>query len=68
MEDAKHRRALFLNAAKKELEGYLVYENMDYLGKIKKKKEMGRHVKEKTRGNPSFQFLRKDHKQKDVDF
>lgn len=54
------------NMIKKELEGNLAYENMDYLGKIKKKKELVRPVKEMTTANPSFQFIRKDHKQKDV--
>ncbi|MEH7440752.1 hypothetical protein V7201_00340 [Bacillus sp. JJ1122] len=51
------------NMMKKELEGHLAYKSIDFIGKIKKKKEKKTLLKEETIINPSFQFVNKEQKE-----
>jgi peptide/nickel transport system permease protein len=54
------------NMMKKELEGHLAYENIDFIGKIKKKTGEKVPLNEKKTISPSFQFINK--KQKEAGF
>lgn len=54
------------NMMKKELEGHLVYENMDFLGKMKRKKEKETQLKDQQVTKPSFRFV--NNKQKEAGF
>ncbi|MEH7883513.1 ABC transporter permease subunit [Bacillus sp. JJ1609] len=51
------------NMMKKELEGHLAYENIDFIGKIKKKKGKKILLKEKKTISTSFQFINKEQKE-----
>jgi peptide/nickel transport system permease protein len=54
-----------LNMMKKELEGQLAYENIDFISKIKKKKVKNITEKQKYMGAPSFHLIKKEQKQAD---
>lgn len=54
------------NMMKKELEGHIVYENMDFLGKRKAKKAKETQKKDKQVTTPSFRFV--NNKQNEAGF
>jgi peptide/nickel transport system permease protein len=49
------------NMMKKELEGHLAYENTDFIGKMKRRKETKIHIKDQPGITTSFQFVNSKH-------